>query len=155
MCHASCTPPTWENYKWPSITHLFLIPLKIARIDGIYETIIIILELDFPTLLQDHWLALLRIFLGGSNLPIFLSVGTEFPQRRRIPIHRRIIRRVPNVLLKIIQIIDGFPLVTTFRYLGLYIGWPFSKGVQFLSGYSGLNKKRNIRGYIVIKTYGY
>ena len=58
------------------------------------------------------------IFLGGGGLPILLNIGTESPRRRRLPISRRLIRRLPEVFLNISPKIDGIPLVNTFKDLG-------------------------------------
>ena len=103
----------------PPITYFF--SLNIARVDGIDYTIIIILEMDPPILLQEHGFDFLIIFLGVGVLPIFLNVGTELPHRRRLPISRRLTRRVPKFFLENIPIIYGIPIVTIFRDLGIAI----------------------------------
>ena len=58
----------------PPITLFF--SLKIDRLDGIDDTIVLILELESPITLQYIVFALLTIFLGGGCLQIFLNVGT-------------------------------------------------------------------------------
>ena len=64
---------------------------------------------------------MLIILLGISGIPVFINVGTEFPHRRRLNISRRLIRRVPEVFLKISPILDVILLVTPFRDLGLEV----------------------------------
>ena len=98
-----------------------LFPLNISRVDGIYYTIIITLEMEAPILLQGIGFALLVIFLGGGSLQIFINVSTEFPHRRRLPVSRRLIRRVTKVLLKILPIVDGLPIVNPSVELGLAV----------------------------------
>ena len=62
----------------PMFTRPPLLPfsLDITRVDSIDYTIIIILELDPPIVLQDIDSTLLIIFLGGGGLPIFLNLRT-------------------------------------------------------------------------------
>ena len=55
------------------ITYFF--SLNITWDNGIYYTIIIILEMYSPLLLQEIGFALLIIFLGGVGLSMFLSLG--------------------------------------------------------------------------------
>ena len=106
--------------------------LNISRVYGIYYTIIIILEMEAPILLQDLGFALLIIFICGSGLPIFISLGTEFPHRRSLPISRRLIMRLSKVLLKFSPIIYGLPPVTPFRDLGLAVDdLPFIQAFNF------------------------
>ena len=120
----------------PPITYFF--PLNIARVDGIGDNIIIILELDDPILLQELDFALLIIFIGGGGLPIFLNIGTEFYHWSRLPISIRLISRLPKVFLKIIPSIDRIPLVTPFRDLGISVDnglflWTFKFGTDPLA----------------------
>ena len=120
-CQDYFTNPTWEACIWSPIPHFLLFSLNIARLDGIYYTITIILELESPILLQELGLDLLITFLGGGGLPIFLNVVTELPHRSRLSISRRIIKRVPKVCLKISSITYGIILVTSFGDLGIAI----------------------------------
>ena len=130
--------------------------LNIARLDGIYYTITIILELESPILLQELGLALLITFLCGGGLPIFLNVVTELPHRSRLSIYRRLRRRVPKLFFKIIPIIYVITLVTPFkRHWTCLRGWPVSPGVQFRSCSYSLHKNREGRGWVIIKTTGY
>ena len=99
----------------------YFFSLKISMVDGIDYTIIIILELDPPILLQDLGFALLIIFICGNGLPISINLGTELPHKRRMYISRIIISMLPKVFLKISPIIYGLPLVTPFRNLGLTV----------------------------------
>ena len=77
--------------------------------------------MEATILLQNLCFYLLTIFLGGGGLLIFLNVVTELLHMRRLPISSIIIRRVTKVLLKMIPIIDGIPLVTPYRDLGLAV----------------------------------
>ena len=79
----------------------------------------IILELESPILICELGFALLIIFLGGGGLPIFINVCIELPHMRRLKISRRLVSRLPKVLLKIRPIIDVLTLVTPFRELGI------------------------------------
>ena len=98
-----------------------LFTLKIPRFYGIYDTIIITIEMEATILLQNLCFYLLTIFLGGGGLLIFLNAVMELLHMRRLPISSIIIRRVTKVLLKMIPIIDGIPLVTPYRDLGLAV----------------------------------
>ena len=104
----------------PSPIHYYF-PLNTAMFDGIYDKIIIIIDLDPLILLQVLGFAFLIIFLGGGSLPIFINIGTEYLQMTRLPISRRLIWRVTKVLLKMIPIIDGRSFVTNFRFLGPFV----------------------------------
>ena len=84
------------KYGHPSPIHHFF-TLNISRVDGIYYTIIIIIELEAPILIKEIGLAFLIIFLCRDGLPIFINAGKKFLYRRRMPIYRRLIRRVPKV----------------------------------------------------------
>ena len=100
---------------------IFFFPINIYRVDGMYDNIVIILELELHILLWEFGFTLYIIFLGSGGFPIFLNVVIELPQKRRLPIYRRLSRIVTGVLLKIIPIIYGLVLVTTFIYLLLAI----------------------------------
>ena len=96
-------------------------PLNIARVNGIDYDIIIILDMEANILLKVTGFDLLIVFIGGGGLPIFLNVGKELTHRRRLNIYRRLIKRVPKVLLETSPIIYVTPLLTLFRDLVLAI----------------------------------
>ena len=50
----------------PPITSFF--SLKITRVDGIDYTIIMILEIEAPIILQELVFSLMTIFIGGGGL---------------------------------------------------------------------------------------
>ena len=88
-----------------------------------YDNIVIILELELHILLWEFGFTLYIIFLGSGGFPIFLNVVIELPQKRRLPIYRRLSRIVTGVLLKIIPIIYGLPPVIPFRYLAIAVDY--------------------------------
>ena len=84
-----------------TITSFF--PLNISRFNGIYYTIIIILEMDSSILIQEIGFALLIIFRYVSGIPTFLNIETELPHRRRLYISMRLTRRLTRISLKLFQ----------------------------------------------------
>ena len=70
----------------PPITSFF--SLNITGVYVIDDTISIILEMEDLILLQELGFNFLIIFLGGGGIPIFINVGTEFPHRMGLTIHR-------------------------------------------------------------------
>ena len=98
--------------------------LKVSCRDQPYSidyTIIIILEFESSILLLALFFNFFIAFLGCGGLLIFLNVDTEICHSRRLPISRRLIRRVPNFSLKMIPIVHELPYLTPFRYLGLAV----------------------------------